>query len=311
MMLMMRIKVIAFLIPLSMAIALGSCGSSRKKNEAEKDALVTVGDSALYMSDVLRRIPAGLDTEDSIQMFHNIVDSWVDALVLTSVAERNIRDIQRIDRMVEEYRNNLIINEYLKLMSERSNPDINEQVIKDYYDKHSQDFILSQPLVKGAFVRVDENDSELPYLRKWLADFSDESFDKIERVGLRHATAYEYFGDEWHEWSEVADRIPYRFFDADAFVSSTADFETSTDGSVYILHISDHILSGNVMPYEYARLKIAEMMRVAEINTSRSRLKADIYKRMIKDGTLRPGLYDPVKGEMKSGARFRAEENVK
>lgn len=294
-----------------MAVASGSCGSSHSTPATERNVLVSVGDSALDMADVVRRIPAGLDEEDSIQMFHNIVDSWVNALVLTKVAERNIIDMQRIDRMVEDYRNNLIINEYLKLMSERSNLDIKEQAIKDYYDSHMKDFVLSQPLVKGAFVRVDENDSELPNLRKWLADFSDESFDKIERAGLRHATAYEYFGDEWHEWSELADRIPYRFFDADAFVNSTVDFETSTDGSVYMIHISDHISSGNVMPYEYARLKIMEMMRVAEINTSRSRLKADMYRRMINDGTLRPGLYDPVKGEMRSKTRTEVSRHVK
>lgn len=283
---------------LSMAAFATGCGSNHEAPASGDDVLVSIGDSTLRLQDVVRRIPSGLDKEDSIQMFHNIVDSWVGGLVLSSVAERNITDMQRIEKLVENYRNRLIINEYFKLMSERVNINVKEEAVKDYYESNLSEFTLTQPLVKGALVRVDENDRVLPDLRRWLTDFSDDAVDNIEKTGLRHATAYEYFGDSWHEWGAVAERIPYRFFDADAFVKSTVDFETSADGSVYLLHISDFLPSGSVMPYEFARLKIAEMMRVSEINNSRSKLKADIYRRMIREGTLKPGLYDPVKGEM-------------
>lgn len=292
----MRLSYVSAMMVLLVTFA---CGRPGAPAEAEEDALVTVGDSTLRLADVVRRIPAGLDSEDSLRMFHNIVSSWVDGLVLSNVAQRNIPDMRRIDRMVQEYRNNLIISEYMRLMSEHSVNDVDEKSMKDYYLGHADEFMLDQPLVKGAYIRLDEGDSQLPNLRKWLADFSDDSFDKIERSGLRHATAYEYFGDAWHEWGEVAERIPYRFFDADAFVKSTKDFETAYDGSVYLLHISDHVPSGDIMPYEYARIKIAEMMRVEDINASRAKLKTDIYRRMIKDGMLKPGLYDPVKGEMR------------
>lgn len=291
--------------------ALLACDRSHSPVEAEKDALVTVGDSTLRLSDVVRSIPVGLSPEDSLRMFHNIVNSWVDGLVLTNVAQRNIPDMQRIDRMVQEYRNNLIINEYMRLMSEQGVHDADEKTIKDYYLAHADEFVLDQPLVKGAFIRVDEADSQLSNLRRWLADFSDDSFDNIERSGLRHATAYEYFGDMWHEWSDVAEKIPYRFFDADAFVKSTKDFETTYDGSVYLLHISEFVPSGDIMPYEFARINIAEMMRVEDINASRTKLKADIYRRMIKDGMLKPGLYDPVKGEMRKDKQVNKDNSNK
>lgn len=299
---MSRIHEISVALVAVVLFAAAGCGRSRPEQEAQTDALVTIGDSTLHMQDVVRRIPSGLDEADSIQMFHNIVASWMDGLVLTSVAQRNIPDMERIDRLVNLYRNNLIINEYLRLMSERSVSKPDEMTIKEYYNGHPEEFVLTQPLVKGAFIRIDENDSQLQNLRTWLADFSDNAFDNIERVGLRHATAYEYFGDEWHEWSEIAERIPYRFFDADAFVKSTSDFETSYEGSVYLLHISDKVLSGELMPYEFARLKIAEDMRVENINASRTKLKRDIYRQMIKEGTIKPGLYDPVNGKLKASA---------
>ena len=162
--------------------------------------------------------------------------------------------------------------------------------------------VLEQPLVRGVFVKVAENDETLDNLRRWMSRLSDEDVDNIEKYGLRQASRYEYFRDEWHEWNVIAEQIPYRFFDADAFVSSSADFETSADGSVYLLHISDYITSGNEMPYEFARLKIREILRAADVASHRDRLMDDIYRDRIRSGELRPGLYDPVTRTMKVSA---------
>ena len=105
----MRLSYVSAIMVLLVTFA---CGRPGAPAEAEEDALVTVGDSTLRLADVVRRIPTGLDSEDSLRMFHNIVSSWVDGLVLSNVAQRNIPDMRRIDRMVQEYRNNLIISEY-------------------------------------------------------------------------------------------------------------------------------------------------------------------------------------------------------
>lgn len=87
----------------------------------------------------------------------------------------------------------------------------------------------------------------------------------------------------------ITDQIPYRFYDADAFVRSTRNFETSDAGSVYLLHISEYLPSGSEMPYEFARLKIREILRTADMAAVRERLMSEIYTRQIKEGTLRPG----------------------
>ncbi|MDE6392229.1 MAG: peptidyl-prolyl cis-trans isomerase [Muribaculaceae bacterium] len=275
-------------------VQLLSCRSQSADAQQSDDVLVSVGDSTLTVSEVLRRIPAGLNPADSANMFERIVGDWVRDLVLIDVAEKNIPDMDRIDRMVEAYRNGLIVSQYLSTVSERAADDVPESRIKRYYETHRDGLVLDQPLVKGVFVKVAANDETLDNLRKWMSRLTDEDVDNIEKYGLRQATRYEYFRDEWHEWSVIAEQIPYRFFDADAFVSSSADFETEADGSVYILHISDYIPSGKEMPYEFARLKIREILRATDVASHRDRLMEDIYRERIRSGALRPGLYDPV-----------------
>lgn len=297
---MCSLRYIASYVVASVAVFVASCGSETSGRQDVGDVLVAVGDSTLTMSDVLNQIPVGLNPVDSANMFIRIVGDWVRDLVLRDVAEKNIPDMERIERMTESYRNGLIVNQYLSTMSDHADDDISESRIKEYYEANHADMVLSQPLIKGAFIKVAENDESLDNLRRWMSQLNDEAVDNIEKHGLRQASIYEYFRDEWHEWNVVAEQIPYRFFDADAFVRSSDNFETSAEGSVYLLHISEYIPSGNEMPYEFARLKIREILRATDKASYIDRLILDIYKDRIKSGKLRPGLYDPLKGELKT-----------
>ena len=271
-----------------------SCGKKTEEIAANTDVLVSVGDSTLMVSDVVRRIPAGLTAEDSINLFNRIVEDWVRDLVLADYAEKNITDMERIERMVESYRNNLIINEYIESMSESQRHDVSEDRIQRFYDASRESMVLEQPIVKGVLLKVAETDESLPNLRKWLVNLSDADLDKIEKDGLRRALMYKYFKDEWVEWDAIADRIPYRFYDADAFLRSTNNFETSDAGSVYLFRITDFVPSGEEMPYDFARVKIAYILRKSEVGAYRKKLVNDIYKRKIKEGVLKPGIYNPV-----------------
>lgn len=298
----MRLSLIPSLILLglgSLALASISCSSSSEKVASESDVLVSVGDSCLRMEDVLLRIPHGLAPEDSAAMFRQIVDEWVREMVLVDFARNNIPDMDRIDRLVESYRSNLIVSSYLQSMSEGSQSDVSESRIKSYYEANRANMILEEPIVKGAFLKVSESDESLDKLRGWMADFSEASIDKIEEAGLRHASNYKYFKDTWQSWGDVAGQIPYRFFDADAFVRSTRNFETSDGGSVYLLHISDFIPSGTEMPYEYAKVKIREILNSSDFANRREQLISDIYKKQMNEGRLRAGAYDPIGHKMK------------
>lgn len=294
----MKLTLIKIILFITFSLAVWSCGKDKSEISADSEALVTVGDSTLTSRQVLEKIPFGLTAEDSIAMFRQIVDEWVRELVLTDFATKNLPDMERIDRLVNEYRNNLIITSYLQSMTEVAAADISENKVKQYYEANKNNMVLEEPIVKGAFLKVSEADPQADNLRKWMSDFTDRSIDKIEEAGLKHASTYKYFKDQWQFWSEITQQIPYRFFDADAFVRSTVNFETTDAGSIYLLHISDYILSGSEMPYELARIKIREILAAQELSKRKEKLITDIYKQQIKEGSLIPHAYDPIRHQM-------------
>lgn len=286
------------------------CGHEKKQDGSGQDILVTVGDSSLLLDNVLISIPVGLSAEDSAEMFHAIVDSWIERQALAEVAEENAIDIDRINRLVDDYRSRLIIDDYLHKMVGSRGSEPQEKEIRQYYEANKDKFILNAPLVKGIYIKTPDDDDRLPDLKRWIQTATESAVDNIEKNGLRHAVQYEYFADRWLEWNVVAEQIPYRFYDADAFLRSTRNFVTSYDGSTYLLHIFEYLPSGAEMPYEYAASKIAEILKDRNSAQYRKKLLHDIYSRQIKSGKISPGTYDPLTGKMKTGRKVAASKNT-
>lgn len=291
------ISVFLSLLALSGHLFSGCARDSHKETDTA-DILVEVRDSALTMRDVLSRVPAGLSAGDSAEMVKAEIDRWLRNMMLTDLAAENVADLDRIERLAEDYRNSLIIERYLRSKGDEAEK-VSQEEIKAFYDAHAEEMKLKAPLIKGIYLKVSDSEERLDDIRKWMSAATPSATDNIEKYGLRHASQYEYFLDRWVDWNVVAEQIPYRFFDADAFLDSTRDFETSYGGSVYILHISGYLASGSSMPYEYAYTRIEDILDNERRNVYRNNLLGSLYAKGIRDGILKPGIYDPVKGEMK------------
>lgn len=295
------LKRLLSILLISAAVTVLGTGCHRRVTPVEQEDVVVVeyGDTALMLRDVVHQIPRGMEPEDSIEMFRSIVETWLRREVLTEYGSRNLPDMDEIERLVEQYRSDLILGRYLARVDMGASPNVSNRRVDKYLEQLRDSMVLEEPLVKGIFLKVSEDDSNLAALRRWMRTSTDYSVDKLEHDKLRGATQYEYFMDRWHPWHEVADLVPYRFYDADAFLEANKDFETQYEGSVYIIHISDYVGSGRPMPVEYARQQAQEMLRREDIATRRQEIIRDVYRHEMSDGRLRKGLYDPASGRLK------------
>lgn len=294
------LKLILSILPVMVAVTVPTAGCHRKPAPVELDDVVVVayGDTALMLREVVHQIPRGLEPEDSIAMFRAIVETWLRREVLTDYAARNLPDIEEVERLVEQYRSDLILGRYLARVDMSADPNVSNRRVEKTLAQMSDSMILGEPVVKGIFLKVGEDDANLGALRRWMRTSTDYSVDKLEHDKFRGTTQYEYFMDRWHPWHEVADLMPYRFDDADAFLEANRDFETQYGGSVYIIHISEYVGTGRKMPNDYAYQLVSEMLRQEEVAARRQEIVRDVYRREVSDGRLRKGLYDPSTGRM-------------
>lgn len=277
------------------------CGGKETMSQEDSDVLLRAGDEALTMKDVIRNIPVGIEPADSAAMFRQIVDNWVKSKVLSGLAERKLPDLTEIDNRVADFRNRLIVAEYLKEMKKGKAFKVSPDSIREFYDRNKQDMLIESPLVKGIYLKVAADRSNLEEIKNLVFCGSDECIDKLEKSAAGDAIQYDYFINDWVDWQTIADQIPYRFYDPDAFLKSTSNFETTYNGSVYMLHISAYLPSGSVPPYEFAAIQIGELMERTNIKKFEDSLVKSLVSRAISDGELVSVGYDPVAGVIDPG----------
>lgn len=286
------VKLISIIMVIS-ALALASgCKKSEQTTAVQSDVLLSISDSSLLLVDVAKQIPPGLSPEDSAAMFTEIVNNWVKSMLLENIAKENIRDLSKIDKMTSDYRNRLIIMEYMRSMTSTGISEISEKDVKKYYTAHRDDFILDRPIVKGVYLKVPASSERLSDLRNWMKRPVSQNIDKLEHYGLKSAVEYDYFQNKWIDWQLISDRIPYQFGNADSFVSQTKNFDVEVNGSIFLLHISDYIPSGEEMPYEFAVPQIREILLSDNRDAYEANLLSSIYAKAEKEGKIVAGIYD-------------------
>lgn len=294
----MNIRKLAFaMLALLIAVA---CGKKEEKPaEAAADkVLVQVGDSSLMMSDVLPRIPAGLAPEDSTALFSAIVDAWVERLLLEDFGRENIEDMDRINRLTAEYRSRLIAESYRQSLRRNQKVKTPGDSIDAYYRSHLDELKLQEPLVKGLLIKLPDDVANLRQIRQWVFSGKSEDIDNIEKTGLKEALQYSFFEDRWVDFRTVAEQIPYRFTNPDNFVATRKNFETTVNGTTYLLHISSFIKSGQTMPEEYARPYVSAILDTESAADYERRLIERLYSQAKKDGKMKTVNYDPITHSM-------------
>lgn len=254
--------------------------------------LVVVGDSILTLADVTSRIPAGLSADDSLSLFSSIVESWMQDVLLREMAADNAVDMDRIDRMTADYRNRLIINEYLRYMERASAEPEREEDVKAVYAAQAASLRTEHPLVKGVYIKLPSDADRLDDVRRWMKSASRAGLENIEKHALAAAVEYDRFTDRWVDWQEIESQIPHTFGDADAFLRDHRDFETSDRASTYMLHITEVLPAGSAMPYDFA----APLIREASASRRRAaygqELTSVLAEKARKEGRLSTPGYD-------------------
>lgn len=254
-----------------------------------------VGDSVLTRSQVVAQLPAGISAIDSARLFDAIVEEWLERNMLVDVDVKNLPDIDRIDRLVEQYRRQLLADEYRRLMAAEYAGEVSSDSVRAQYNANIDRYVLTSPVIKGIYVKLPSDAPQLTEVRTWMRSATPEAIDKLEACGLKGAMEYEYFGDEWVAWEELVRRIPYRFNSSESITVPGKMFETSSDGITYLLHVTDVIPAGEKMPYDFAKPLIEQELAETCRDTYDRRLLRDIYARELDSRRIHTGTYIPVR----------------
>lgn len=252
------------------------------------DPAARVGDRWLSKTEVRRNLPVGITGQDSVKAANAFINNWVENEASMLVAERNIPDTKEIDRLVEDYRRELLMWEYRrrKIDENISDPVLTPQQITDYINRHAQDYTLDHVIIKGIYIKIPEDAPELDEVRRIYKSDRGDDIDKLDKL-VGSAVNYEYFRDRWIDWRHIEERIPFDGFDnnPDAYPVNQKNLDHKFDGYVYLLHITDVMKPGNPMPESYAEPFVIESIRRENALEYDKTLRQLLTSDALSDGT--------------------------
>lgn len=264
----------------------GACAGSHK--ELPEDAIVAVGDNVLTRADLHSAMPGGLSPDDSAAFAQAYTHNWIDRKLISDVASRDV-DMDEIDRLVSEYREELIMTYYRREMVRRAdNAEFSPDSLRAYYNSHISEFVIQSPYVKGVYLKVPDGSPSLDRLRRLYKSDAAADIDRLEQEAAVSAIHYDYFVDRWVDWEQIESRIPTDFPQGVmSFLQSGQPLEVSSGGYTYLLRITEYLRPGSPMPFDAAAPIVIDRLRNRLRRAYDTRLLQEIEQRATETGILR------------------------
>lgn len=260
--------------------------SCNRRDVIDEKPLVRVFDKYLYPSNLNDIIPANVSPSDSSILVNDYIDKWIRKQLLLRRAEMNLTDEEKnVDKQLENYRTSLLIFKYEQsLIKQKLDTIISMEEIEKYYSENPANFLLNKNIVKAVYLKVPRDAPELWNLRRWYRSDTDDNLKKLEAYAFQYADAYDYFNDDWIDFSEIEKNLPVKIDRPQNLLKYRKYYEVKDSTYYYFLNLKDYRLLGSVAPLSYViqdiRTIIMNKRKIQLVN----RLESNIYNDALNRG---------------------------
>ncbi|WP_188753407.1 hypothetical protein [Parapedobacter defluvii] len=248
-------------------------------------------DRFLYPEDLQGVVPAGVSSDDSIQLINAYIEQWTRQQALLHYAQRNIKiNTKRLEAQVEEYKNGLIVYEYEQaLVSQKLDTVVTDAEIRTYYDTQRELFILKQPILKLSYIRLRTDAPELDRVKRLFLSPDFEEQDLLEKYCARYAIQYSLRDTTWQYADNLIKKIPLSHISEENYSRTGRIFEIIENNELYliILHDSKFRDARSPLSLEYDNIRnlilnkrkidLVDQMQKSIVTDARKKNNIEIY----------------------------------
>lgn len=225
--------------------------------------LARVGERELSDRELHQALSTGLNPADSAAYARVYIDRWVRKQLKLQEAEQLFSsDEADIDRMVEEYRQSLLIRKLEQFYVDRLvDTTYTEEEIAAYYNAHAADFKLDRTIVQGTVVRFPKEYRQQRRLRELLASNSGTQRQDLHDLCLKHEFGLNDYAAEWIDYDDFLSLLPtVRSQNYDALLAKPGVQEMTDNRSGYLFRIDAVRRAGEPVPLERLRPTIRRVL---------------------------------------------------
>lgn len=240
-----------------LGIGLASC--SLVQTDPRESVVAEVNGQTLTQEQLAMVTASAANAEDSAAMADTYIRQW--ATQILEYDEARDRADAEIEKMVEDYRRSLYVHEYEQRLVSRHQPkEWPDSMVDAVYTTNREQLLLREPIVKGVLLVVPQGAPKINYLKMWLKKLDGKNIEKIEKYAFQYATGYEYFPNEWRSANQIILRMPMETDMLSERMSGNNQVVLEDSSAVYILQVTDKRFVGDVMPKDYAKERIGQIL---------------------------------------------------
>jgi hypothetical protein len=223
-----------------------------KERESE-GIIASVGDNFLYKEDIEHIVPQGTSSSDSALIVEAYIQRWATNILTLKNAERNVSNQQEINKMVEEYRQRLMIHNYQQEMVSEKVKLPTEIEAKQFYESNKELFLLEDAVIKGAIIKVPNNIKTDNIQRKFKK--LNENIADIEKYALQYATDYVLFTEYWRLVGDVINTETSKLK-----INKIGYYEEKDSLHLMLINVTEYLPQGEVAPFEMIKEDVQTML---------------------------------------------------
>lgn len=221
------------------------------------------GNRELHLYDLKDVVPKGMTGDDSASFVGVYIDRWVRKQLKIQAAEELFSDSSEdIEKMVEEYRQSLLIRKLDQYHVDRSiDTTFTDEAIADYYAAHPADFRLDRTVVKGRVLRFPKDFRQARKLRELMASPSAARRKDLEDICAKNDLDLHLFETQWVDYADFLSCLPtLRSVSYDKQLDLRTVQQMADGQSIYYFLITDVLRAGDPTPLERVRANIRRIL---------------------------------------------------
>jgi len=267
-----------------LGILYSSC--SYFSQEEHKVPIAKIQQKKLYTEDINPILFKGLNKQDSILQMKHLIENWAFTQLMIDKAKKNI-DTSYINKLVEDYKNDLMIETYQNLLAEKFlDTMISQMEYQKIYHKFGNIYWAKEALIKYNLLIINKKNKKTSIYKKWF--FSDKNEEKDSLFNHMGEFKKLDFKQEWYYLSDVKKQIPVlKGISEKNIIKKSKKFVLSDSLDLYLIFIKNFIKKGQKLPLDYVKPELKQIILTNRKEKWLEKLKNQIIEEAIEKKKLK------------------------
>ena len=238
-----------------------SCEQLTPKNEK---VIARVGEVYLYASDLENQFTTFSSKSDSLLKTRNFIDSWAKSQLLIQLAKQNLKneDLEDLEELVKNYRNELYANTYLQSVVNTSLDSlISTNEIDSFLIANNSAFKLNAPLYKARFIHLPPDNVDQFEIQRSFERFNQKDQLFLDSLSFQF---YDFLLSDsiWLNRRDLINEIAFLSKqNPDQYLKKSQFFRVEDSLGVYLLYIKEFLEKGATAPRSLVESTIENIIR--------------------------------------------------